>query len=241
MRFLQWLAIPPGAAWLDVGCGTGALSQAILDTASPRHVKGIDSSQAYLEYARRRLKDERVSLELGNAQDLAVSPEAYDAAVSGLVLNFVPEPARMIAGMMRAVCRGGTVAVYVWDYAGEMQFMRHFWDAAAALDPVARDLDEGRRFPICDPEALTQAFEAAGLSGVRVIAIDIQTGFKDFEDYWMPFEGGQGPAPVYLRSLTDERRGRLREHLRAALPTAADGSIPLVARAWAARGMKEKM
>lgn len=240
LRFLQWLAVPVHADWLDVGCGTGALSQTILDTADPTQVKAIDSSQAYLDYARRRLKDERLSLELGNAQNLPTLPDTYGAVVSGLVLNFVPQPAKMIAEMKRVVRPGGAVALYVWDYAGKMQFLRHFWNAAAALDPAAVELDEGRKFPICDPDALEEVFTAAGLSSVDVIPIDIDTYFRNFDDYWGPFEGGQGPAPAYLMSLTKEARGRLRDRLLDALPFAVDGSIPLVARAWAVKGQKPK-
>jgi hypothetical protein len=128
------------------------------------------------------------------------------------------------------------VALYVWDYAGEMQLMRHFWDAAVALDPTAADKDEGRRFPICEPEALARLFDAAGLRAVATRAIDVPTVFSTFDDYWTPFLSGQGPAPGYAMSLTEERRAALRERIRATLPIAADGSIPLRARAWAVRG-----
>jgi hypothetical protein len=127
--------------------------------------------------------------------------------------------------------------LYVWDYAGKMQMMRHFWNAVTALDPVARDLDEGRRFPICSPDALTNLFQNMGLSNVQVYPIDISTEFKDFNDYWSPFLGGQGPAPGYAISLSEERRARLRERVYNSLPFALDGSIPLVARAWAVRGV----
>ncbi|HVO42214.1 MAG TPA: hypothetical protein VMT34_06315, partial [Aggregatilineales bacterium] len=133
---------------------------------------------------------------------------------------------------------GGTVAVYVWDYAGKMQFMRHFWDAATALDPTAYDRDEGRRFPVCRPEPLQQLWQAAGLNDVEVRPIDISTDFRDFDDYWTPFLGGQGPAPAYAMSLSEERRAALRERIRVGLPFAVDGSIPLVARAWAVRGRR---
>ena len=132
----------------------------------------------------------------------------------------------------------GIVAAYVWDYAGKMQLMRHFWNAAAALDPAAYDLDEGRRFPICHPEPLRELFQGAGLHQVEVRPIDIATDFQDFDDYWSPFLGGQGPAPGYAQSLSDERRAALRERIRAGLPFALDGSIPLVARAWAVRGVR---
>jgi hypothetical protein len=117
-----------------------------------------------------------------------------------------------------------------------MELMRYFWDAAVALDPAALALDEGRRFPICQPEPLTELFTQAGLREVEVRAIDAPTRFRDFDDYWTPFLGGQGPAPGYAMSLSEERRGDLRERLRAALPIAKDGAIDLIARAWSVRG-----
>jgi hypothetical protein len=160
-------------------------------------------------------------------------------AVSGLVLNFVSDHARMVAEMKRSVSAGGTVAAYVWDYAGEMQLMRRFWDAAVALDPAALELDEGRRFPITRAAPLVELFESAGLRDVRILAIDVPTAFKDFDDYWAPFLGGQAPAPGYCMSLSEERRAALRERIRSMLSIEADGSIRLIARAWAIRGIVE--
>jgi SAM-dependent methyltransferase len=237
-EFLHWLDIPQQSKWLDVGCGTGALSQAVLASVDPRSVKGIDRSDGFVQYAREKVKDERAEFEVGDAGALPVEDNSFDAAVSGLVLNFVPKPEAMIREMKRAVHMGGTVALYVWDYAGQMQLMRYFWDAAQALDPTARDLDEGRRFPICDPNALRDLFEKAGLRTVETGPIDIATDFKDFDDYWNPFLGGQGPAPGYAMSLDEEKRTQLRERIRASLPFAVNGSIPLVARAWAVKGLK---
>jgi hypothetical protein len=116
--------------------------------------------------------------------------------------------------------------------------MRHFWDAAVALDPAAAELDEGRRFPLCRPEALEAAWRDAGLVEVQSRAIDVPTRFSRFEDYWSPFLGGAGPAPGYVATLSETDRGRLRDRLRAGLPADADGSIALVARAWAVRGVR---
>jgi SAM-dependent methyltransferase len=237
-KFIGGLAVPENRRWLDVGCGTGALSQTILEMANPKTVNGIDRSEAYVESVRSRVNDPRAEFEVGNAQTLSFESEIFDAAVSGLVLNFVPQPDKMIPEMARVVRKSGMVALYVWDYAGKMQMMRHFWNAVAALDPAARDLDEGRRFPICNPDSLKTLFQNAGLFQVEVHSIDIFTDFKDFNDYWAPFLGGQGPAPGYAMSLSEEQRARLRQRIYNSLPFALDGSIPLTARAWAVRGMK---
>jgi SAM-dependent methyltransferase len=235
-EFLGWLAVPPGKRWLDVGCGTGALGGMILAMASPAQVDAVDRSEGYVAYAREQAKDPRVRFEVADAQALPSGDAAYDAVVSGLALNFFPDPARAVAEMARVARAGATVAAYVWDYAGRMELMRHFWDAAGALDPAARDLDEGRRFPLCRPEPLAALFRHAALADVETRAIDVPTVFRDFDDYWTPFLGGQGPAPGYVASLDEARRAALRERLRAALPAGPDGAIRLVARAWAVRG-----
>jgi SAM-dependent methyltransferase len=237
-EFVDWLAVPKDARWLDVGCGTGALSAAILARGTPRHVVGIDLAEGFLDFTRSHLSDSRIELRTGDAQSLPVADASFDAAVAGLVLNFLPEAGMALAEMRRVVQPGGTVAVYVWDYAGEMQLMRRFWDAAAALDPAAHDLDEGRRFPICKTEALLALFTEAGFTALGSRTIDVPTVFRDFEDYWSPFLGGQGPAPGYCVSLPDAKREALRERLRADLPAAPDGTIRLTARALAVRGLR---
>jgi hypothetical protein len=133
---------------------------------------------------------------------------------------------------------GGTVAAYVWDYADEMQLIRHFWSAAVALDPAARALDEALRFPLCNPERLLALFTGCGFERIELAALDVPTVFENFADYWAPFRGGQGPAPTYCGTLSDDRRALLREQLSAALPIAPDGSISLMARAFAVRGVR---
>jgi SAM-dependent methyltransferase len=238
IEFIRWLAIPDNGQWLDVGCGTGALSQTILKLANPKYVTGVDRSEQFINTARQHVNHPHVEFKTGDAQSLPVASESFDVAVSGLVLNFVPQREQMIAEMVRAVKKNGAVGLYVWDYARKMQFMRHFWNAAAALDPAAGELDEGKRFPVCDPEPLAELFEAAGLHGVDVRPLDISTDFKDFDDYWGPFLGGQGPAAGYAMSLSEDRRTQLRDRIYNSLPFAVDGSIPLVARAWAVKGFK---
>ncbi|HEU4644806.1 MAG TPA: methyltransferase domain-containing protein [Burkholderiales bacterium] len=232
--FLSWLDIPAGRRWLDVGCGTGALCAAILDRCFPTSVAGVEPSEGFLNTAKENLAG-RAQLHPGSATAIPLGDASVDVVVSGLVLNFVPDQPAAIREMARMTGPGGTIAAYVWDYAGKMELMRVFWDAAAAFDPQAARLDEGVRFPLCRPEALEALFAGAGVKGVEVTPIDIPTPFADFDDYWRPFLGGQGPAPAYAMSLDETARARLRDRIRERLPTAADGSISLTARAWAAR------
>jgi len=235
-QFVTWLAAPAGSHWLDVGCGTGALTEVILDTAAPASVQGIDPSLGFIRYARAQVRDPRASFTVADARALPQSDRTVDVAASGLALNFIPHPGVGLAEIARVVRGGGVVAAYVWDYAGEMQLMRVFWDAAVGLDTRAVELDEGRRFPLCHPDALESLFRGAHLRDVECRPIDVPTPFRDFEDYWRPFLGGQGPAPGYAMSLDEERRVALRERIRSALPVSANGTIDLVARAWAVRG-----
>ena len=235
-EFLTWLAAAPGSRWLDIGCGTGALTEVILSAAAPASVNAVDPSPDFIAYARRQVRDPRATFTVADARSLPQPERTVDLVVSGLALNFIPQPGIGLAEMARVVRRGGGVAAYVWDYADRMQLMRYFWDAAVALDQRAWELDEGRRFPLCNPEALESLFREAHLREVESRAIDVRTRFRNFDDYWLPFLGGQGPAPGYAKGLNEEGRDALRDRIRSALPISADGTIDLVARAWAVRG-----
>jgi SAM-dependent methyltransferase len=208
----------------------------VLALAHPAHVDGVDTSAKFLTDARARIADPRTTFQVADARSLPFPDRHFDAVVSGLALNFVSGADRAVSEFARTVVPGGAVAAYVWDYAEGMAMMRYFRDAASTLDEAAAGLDEGRRFPLCRPQPLTDLWTAAGLDQVAVEAIEVPTVFADFDDYWSPFLGGQGPAPGYLTSLTDEHRRTLRELLRSRLPTSVDGSIPLTAKAWAVRG-----
>ncbi|MBZ0281427.1 MAG: class I SAM-dependent methyltransferase [Anaerolineae bacterium] len=233
-RFLAWMPQGENRRWLDIGCGTGALTRRIISTAQPQMMVGIDPSLDFVGYARQQTSGAHFLV--ADAGGLALQDKIVDTVVSGLALNFMPHPERALLEMRRVVKPGGVVAAYVWDYAGKMEFLRYFWDAAVELDPHAAALHEGHRFPICQPELLRRLWEGTGFQNIAVDALDIPTPFDSFESYWQPFTRGSFPAPKYALSLNEMQRNNLREHLRAAVPTASDGTINLIARAWAVRG-----
>lgn len=233
--FLQWLAPQPRLRWLEIGCGTGALSEIILSRASPSSITAIDPSADFIEVARSKLRDPRISFQIGNALSSSLPLSSIDIVVSGLALNFIPEPALALDAMRRSLLPNGILAFYVWDYAGKMEMLRCFWDAVVALDPGARSLDEGIRFPMCHPDALTELCKLASLRNIHVTGIEASMTFSDFNDYWSPFLGGQGPAPGYVAYLNPVNRQALEQHLKSILPFQHDGSLNLVARAWAVR------
>ncbi len=231
-EFVAWLDQPAGLRWLDVGCGTGALTSTILRTADPASVLGVDPSAGFIEYARQTITDERASFEVRSAAEL---PDGqYDAVVAGLVLNFIPERVEALRRMREI---GSTVAVYVWDYTDGMELMRYFFDAMIEVRPQDREHDEGLRFSFCTTKGLDELFSEAGFTTVGLREIVVPTEFASFDDYWRPFLGGQGVAPAYLRSLDESAQLALREAVRSRLPIEADGTIRLTARAWAAKAV----
>lgn len=235
-EFIHWLNPPASWSWLEVGCGTGALTQAICLNAQPATVVSCDSSPQFVSYARRSLSHPAASFLVAGMDDLPRSESGFDAVVSGLVLNFIPNPAEAVRAMTARLRPGGMLAAYVWDYAQGMQLLRIFWETVVELDSEAAAVDEAQRFPICQPQALAGLLVGEGLDPVVSGALEIDTPFRDFDDYWAPLLGGTGPAPAYVGSLDPSARERLRLRLQERLIPGADGSIQLTARAWAVRG-----
>ncbi len=236
-KFLKWLAIPEGKIWLDVGCGTGSLSKLILKTQKPAKIISVDSSEEFISYAIKNVNHPSVQFNVGNAKTLNIDSASIDAVVSGLALNFFPDPEIVIREMMRVIKPGGKIGIFLWDYSEGMQMLRYFWDAAVELNNKAKEFDEGLRFPVCKKGQLEILLGKTGLKDVEEIPIEINTYFKDFNDYWEPFLGNVGPAPVYVMSLKPEDRKQLEIKVRNSLPVNKDGSITITARAWAAKGI----
>jgi ubiquinone/menaquinone biosynthesis C-methylase UbiE len=235
-RFVDWLSLPADLNWLDVGCGTGALSASILERAKPNTLVSVDPSGGFIAKAKASLTDARVTFEVGDAQSLPFDPASRDVVVSGLVLNFVPDRDKALAEMRRVSRPGSTIAFYVWDYpGGGLEFLRAFWTVAAELDNEAKNLTEDKRFPFCTAEALVDLARRAELSSIEFSAIEVPTLFRDFDDFWQPFTLGAGPAPGYCLGLSDEARQRLRQRLHDGLPRRSDGAIAMKARAWAVK------
>jgi SAM-dependent methyltransferase len=236
--FVDWLRPPPGGHWLEVGCGTGALTAALCELCQPASVLACDPAAAFISHARRQQLQRCTFEVLPAGAPLPTREGGFDAVVSGLVLNFVPQPAEALAMMRQRACTGGTVAAYVWDYDGGVEFLRIFWEAVVAADPGAAALDEAKRFGAWQTPLLLSLFRGAGLVQVQAEALELPTAFASFDDYWKPFLGGTGPAPSYVTSLDPARREQLRARLQQRLLAGrTDGPLLLRARALAVRGV----
>lgn len=237
-RFLDWLALPSQLRWLDIACGTGAVTSAILAGCGPRAVVGVDTSPHYLDSARERCRDRRVQFVMSDANALSFSDECFDVSVSGLVMNFLAFD-RVLAEQHRVVRHGGTIAGYVWDYAGEYEFARRFWDAALSIDARAAAFDPGRKARICGEQSLREALLAAGCTEVETCVIDHSGEFPSRDAYWHAFDGRQGSTSEYLSLLTDEQRLLLRDTLLSTMNP--HGPVTLKVRALAVKGVRGRV
>jgi SAM-dependent methyltransferase len=223
---------------LDVGSGTGALTFAIAEAIPSARVTGIDPSVAYVRDGQARTSDGRVRFLVGDAQALEFPDASFDRTLSLLVMSFIPDPAKALSEMTRVTRVGGIVSAVVWDYAEGMEMLRAFWDEAVALDSTVSARDE-RNMPLCRRGELGALWSAGGLENVEEQPIEIDLVFTAFDDYWLPFLGGQGPAGAYAVSLPGASRAALEARLRTRLlGDRADGPFTLRARAWSVKGVR---
>jgi SAM-dependent methyltransferase len=234
-EFLAWLALSPDLRWLDICCGSGVVTEAILERNAPASIAGVDASPEQIEFACHHRARPKVTFQTADAIALPFPASSFDVAVCGLGLNYIPHPIEGLREFHRVTSPGATVAAYVWDYERGAQFLRALWDATLAVDPEASAFDQARRFPICGEKVLLSIFQQAGLNDPSVRAIEIVTRFTSFDDYWQPLLTGQNSAPGYLATRDEQIKRAIRDRLYFTLP-ASDGTITLPARAWAARG-----
>jgi SAM-dependent methyltransferase len=233
-RLIEAAGIPPQARVLDVGCGTGRLTEALAERVGAENVAAVDPSQPFVEAAAARVPD--ADVRVGRAEALPFDDQSFDAALSQLVLNFVPDAAQAMAEKGRVTRRGGTVAGCVWDYAGEMTMLHTFWEAAEALDRErTAPSSEGVTMRYAQPSDLEQLWVEAGLDDVRVEPLVAKAAYDGFDDLWAPFLAGVGPAGRYAATLDGDAQTDLREefHRRLGEP---EGPFTLSARAWCAVG-----
>jgi SAM-dependent methyltransferase len=237
-RFLDFVGSVSGSV-LDVGCGTGSLTAALLERSSVQNVRGFDLSPAYVAAAQRRHASERATFEVGDACAIPLPASAIDHALSLLVLQFIPQPDRAIAEMRRVTRPGGTVAAATWDQRGGVVWSRMFWDTAAALDPKAAELRAKFSMrPVALPGGLARTWRAAGLDGVEQGEVAIRMEYGSFDDYWAPLEGKDGPYTQYIHSLASEARATLREKVRLAyIDGEEDGPRSYVSMALVVKGV----
>jgi SAM-dependent methyltransferase len=226
--FLEWLAPPQGAHWLDVGCGTGVFTELLLDTCAPATIAAIDPAPSQIDYARQRLSARSVDVRVGDARQMPFADDAFDIVASALAINFVPDAMRALSEMSR-VCRpGGYVAGYVWDFAGghsaAWPLRLGFRQLGVAMPPIPGTDDTGI-------EALHALFANAGLEAVGTRSIEVALTFPTFEDYWRSQTPAFAPQGMIVASLPASDRLRLQEIVQAALPASGDGSITYAARA----------
>ncbi len=239
--FIDFAAVRDETRVLDVGCGTGSLTFALMDTLPHARIRGLDYSQALIEYASAKAPaDGRLVFEQGDAVSLPYNDQAFDAALSLLVLNFVPDAQKAARELVRVTQPGGIVAASVWDFKGGLTSLRVLADTAAALVPSGEAF-RARVFsgPFTGPGEFASTWTEMGLHEVEQTSLTIRMEFTSFADYWVPMLAGQGTAGAYVQSLTDEQRSLIEHYLRLAYCAGdKDGPRSFSATAWACRGIR---
>jgi SAM-dependent methyltransferase len=236
--FLDFAGSVAGERVLDLGCGTGSLSFALVERASVR-VCGLDFSAAYVDYAAGRSRDSRIEFCVGDACALPFRDGTFDRVLSQLMLHFVPHAQRAVAEMRRVARPGAVIAAAVWDARGGFVANRILWDTAAILDPRANEL-RARNYtrPMTRPGQLADAWRNAGLAYVRDTMLIIRMDYTSFDDFWAPYLGQQGPIAEYVGGLDSAAQEQLRGAVRQAyLDGEPDGARSYAAVAWAVTGM----
>ena len=233
---IEFNGVQDGDKVLEVGCGTGSLTRALLERLPRSEIVAMDPATQYIEYLRQQVINSRLLLEVGDAQELPFENDFFDACLSLLVFNFIPDAQRAVAEMRRVTRPGGKVAVAVWDYGQGMEMLRILWDAAVTLYPAVEARHE-RNMPYCREGELYGLWNETGFQQVEETALTIPTEFGSFEDYWAPFLSVTGPSGTYVTSLPTEKQLALRDEVRHNLQGGTgDGPISLKASAWAVKG-----
>jgi len=222
---------------LDVGSGTGSLAFAIAERKDRSLVIGIDPSQEYVAFANSRNPfPDRASFQVGDAQQLHFCDASFDASLSLLVFNFIPDPGKALREVRRVTKAGSRISAAVWDYGAGMRMLRVFWDAAVSIDARAERLSE-KHMALCRHGELSQLWKRGGLENVHEQPLEIAMRFESFADYWDAFLLGQGPAGTYVRSIDLDRLQVLRGDVKRRLSISGEG-VPfgLSARVWSVRG-----
>jgi SAM-dependent methyltransferase len=229
--FADSAGVVVGGRVLDVGCGPGALTGVLVDRLGAGSVSACDPSPPFVAECSARFPD--VDVRLGRAESVPFGDEAFDAALAQLVLHFVSDSERAASEMRRVVRPGGIVAACVWDFAGGMEMLRGFWDAATAIDPDAPD--EARTLRFGGEGEIAELFESAGLEDVAETTLHVQSSYDSFDELWSGFLAGIGPAGAYCAGLPDDQRAAVRDEFFERLGSPS-GSLSLAAVARSAHG-----
>lgn len=231
--FIDWLSLPDRLRWIDVGCGTGAFAELVVDRCAPAQVSAIDPAADQIAYARSQPAAKQIAYRIGEAQSLPYDDDAFDVAAMALVIVFLPDPQTAVKEMARVAKPGGMVATYIWDLLGQGFPLHPLMDA---LERMGKDVPTLPGYPNTRMDALTRLFEAAGLAEVATRKIEIEVSYADFDDYWASQTVLSHPVVQLVRSMPKAEVERLQGYLREHLPIDAKGRIAYPARANAIKG-----
>ncbi len=225
--FADFAGVETGQRIVDVGCGSGVLTEELARRVGADHVAGADPSPL-LDACAERVPG--ADLKRAAAEDLPWPDDSFDAALAQLVVHFMNDPEAGIAEMARVTHPGGVVAASTWDFSGGMKLLGTYWESAKALEPGAES--ESSAF---DEARLDALWRQAGLGDVVVDALVVSTRYEDFDELWDTFLLGVGPAGQHLAAQPPERQSAIRAEYFSRLGEPA-GPFELNARAWAVRG-----